>query len=99
MNSASESHCALNERGRTGQVIAELSCVSNHGVGDVIVLEGGWHAVTVEMGLERRPATQNFKHIKAFHFTVVRLYFNKFHAGVTKLKIISIISSVPIFVG
>lgn len=81
MNSASESHCALNGRGRTGQVIAKLSCVSNYGVSDVIVLGGGWHAVIVEKGLERCPAARNFKHIKKsglFTFLLLRnrLYFN-----------------------
>lgn len=91
VNSAPESHCTLNGRGRTGQVIAELSCVSNHGVGDVIVLEGGWHAVTEQMGLERRPVTQNFKHIrKSVLFTFLllrnRLYFTEFHAQCKNLE-------------
>lgn len=74
-----------------GQVIAELSCVGNHRVGDVIVLEGDWHAVTVEMGLERCPATRNFKHIKKsglFTFLLLRnrLYFEKLHAQCTNLE-------------
>lgn len=91
VNSVSESHCALNGRGHTGQVIAELSCVGNHRVGDVIVLEGDWHAVTVEMGLERCPATRNFKHIKKsglFTFLLLRnrLYFEKLHAQCTNLE-------------